>query len=97
MAVAWSKLKPFSVRVVWITTIADNEVTVAAVHKYRIEAQDTTVARSANHSLLNRATAVSEKAIDNFHLRGKPLWIDDEIRLSTVVINGELPGNAGSL
>ena len=68
MAVARSKIKPLGKRVVWIATIADNEVAVATVHHHRIEAQNTPVARSTNRFLFNRAATFGEKAVDNLHL-----------------------------
>src|SRR6185369_5603354 len=97
MAVARGKYKPLGVRVVWIAAIADNEIRIATVHHDGIEAQDTTVAGSTNHPFLEGATFLCKQTVDDLHLCGETLWIDNKVGLTTIVVNGELSGNAGSL
>ena len=91
------EFKRTGVWIIWIIRIANDEVSVAAVHNHRVETQNATVTGATDRAFLNRATAFVEKSIHDLHLRDEASWINHEIRLSAVVIHREDPQHTGPL
>jgi len=97
VAVTGSKFKRIRVWIVWITAIANYQVSVATVHNYGVETQDATVAGATHGAFVDCATAFIEKAVDDLHLSDEALWVNHQVRLSAVVVDREDSRNTRSL
>jgi hypothetical protein len=80
-----------------IAAVAHHEIATAAVHDDGVETQETAVAAVPNDALGDGAVVGREIAIDDLHLRDKPLRVDGQVGFAVVVVNGIIARHAGAL